>query len=66
MNCVLSELYGKTAKGRFTGRIRFLKAIQGDLAYWCRYLNSDGVSTLVEAIHSGNTLPYDYNGMEYD
>lgn len=39
-----------------------LKAMQGDLANWAHWLNSEGVPTLVQSIHTGHTPPFDSDG----
>eukprot|EP01034_Spumella_vulgaris_P044486 gene44486-55332_t len=43
-----------------------LKALQGDLPEWIRFLRKNGVPTLVQAIHTGNTPPIDATHYELD
>jgi len=43
-----------------------LKALQGDLSEWTRFLRKNGVPTLIQAIHTGNTPPVDATHYELD
>lgn len=63
---VVANIRDVTSALQLSNIYHMLKALQGDLKDWTRFLNTNGVPTLIQAIHTGLTPPIDCTDYEMD